>query len=72
LTSFSKWGADFSSQKLKKEIGEFNLRCTWKKGVKKAVKGYIRKNLDELMENNLIDRELLVELNLEDNIVPIE
>lgn len=64
LTSFSKWGADFSSQKLKRQIGEFNIRSTWKKGVKKAVNGYIRKNYDKLVENNLIHKKLLAELNI--------
>lgn len=43
-------------------IGEFDIRCGWRNGVRKAVKGYIIKNYDELLEKNLIDKNLLDEL----------
>lgn len=62
LTSFSKWGADFSSAKLKKEIGEFKIRCDWRKGVRLAVQGYLSEHYEQLMENDLIRPDLLEDL----------
>jgi len=62
LTSFSKWGADFSSEKLKNRIGEFKTRCDWKEGVRSAVQGYISENYEELIEESLIKPDLLEDL----------
>ncbi|TFF99445.1 MAG: NAD(P)-dependent oxidoreductase [Promethearchaeota archaeon] len=64
LTSFSKWGADFSSQKLEDQIGKLNIRCGWKRGVKMAIKGYIEKHYSSLKEQNLININKLEKLSI--------